>query len=292
VSAAPAPLTPRPGLPLDAHKGTAGRVLVLAGSTWMPGAALLSVRAAMRGGAGLVTLACRDPELARIAPASVPEAVLVPVDEGFPALRDDHARLAGPGLGADERTRELTERMLDDSREVPLVLDADALGVFAGEPERLAARGGALVITPHPGEASRLLGREVPADEPGRVEAALELSRRSGAVACLKGRGTVVASAQSGHVHVCEHGTPALATAGSGDVLAGLMVACAADARLRGAEDWTLFAAAAWAVTVHALAGELVEAERGVRGAVASDLVDALPTAERELARRVGGPRG
>ena len=277
----------RPALPADAHKGAAGRVLVLAGSELMPGAAILATRAALRGGAGLVTLACADESLLVQVPAAVPEVVLLDLSRGpFPS-GDSHARLAGPGLGADARTRSYVELLLAEVTEAPLVLDADALNVFAGEPERLADAAAPLVLTPHPGEAARLLGRVVGAGAEQRLDAARELARRARAVCCLKGPGTVVADADGTRVLVNPTGSPALATAGAGDVLAGHLVACLADGPARGLEDWTPFDAAVWSVRVHGRAGELAAEEWGLRGTTASDVIRALPRAERDVERDV-----
>ena len=286
----------RPELELDAHKGDAGRVLCLCGSETMPGAAILVLRAAQRAGAGLVTLACLDRSLLGVVPPQVPEAVYVdwsalPKKSGPGPLasRDDGARLAGPGLGDAPRTRDWVDRLLAADTAAPLALDADALNAVRGEPEVLAACRSDLVITPHPGEAARLLGRDVPRDEEGRREAALELSRRAGAVCCLKGHGTVVAAAavtgSAARVRVNRTGNPGMATAGSGDVLAGVLVACLADAA-REPESWSAFDAACWAVAVHGLAGDLAARELGLRGVIASDLVDRLPAAQRELEQR------
>ena len=277
-------LLPRPELASDAHKGDAGRVLVVAGSAAMPGAAILSVRAAQRAGAGLVALACLDAELAVTVPVAAPEAVLV---RAFAAgladwldERDDHATLVGPGMGNTKRTRAAVDALLD--RPGPLVIDADGLNVLAGELDRLAGAAAELVLTPHPGEAARLLERAIPTDPSGRLDAALELSRRARAVVCLKGAGTVVAEEPSGLAFVDPTANPALATAGSGDVLAGALLACLADTvATRG--DWTAFDAAAYAVAVHAAAGVLAAERTGVRGAIASDLIELLPAAERRL---------
>ena len=282
----------RPQLPADAHKGAAGRVLVLAGSETMPGAAVLATRAALRGGAGLVTLACADESLLVQVPAAVPEVVFLDLSRGaFPA-GGSHARLAGPGLGADARTRNFVERLLREETEAPLVLDADALNVFAGDPERLADAAAPLVLTPHPGEAARLLGRVVGADPEQRMEAARELAQRAHAVCCLKGPGTVVCDPDGMRALVNSTGCAALATAGAGDVLAGHLVACLADGPARGLEDWTVFDAAVWSVHVHGRAGELAADVFGLRGTIASDVIEALPRAEQATLREARGGSG
>ena len=151
---------PPPRLPPDAHKGTAGRVLCVVGSAAMPGAAILVVRAAQRAGAGLVTLGCLDRELAAVVPPAAPEAVLLDLSQSLEPLRKDgerfDSRVAGCGLGALTRTTSAVEMLLESP--APLVLDADALNVLAGEAERLRSGSAQVVITPHPLEAARLLG--------------------------------------------------------------------------------------------------------------------------------------
>lgn len=275
-----------PQLADDAHKGDAGRVLSLCGSRTMPGAAVLVARAAQRAGAGLVTAACLDPELMTIIPVAAPEAVLLeiarPTDLPFLlATVPCDALVAGPGLGNVERTRMIANMLLASDSSAPLVLDADALNVFAGDPAKLRQRRHPLVITPHPGEASRLLGREIPRDVAGREAAARELARASGAIVCLKGAGTVVTD--GARVYLNDTGNPAMATAGSGDVLSGILVAYLA-LRVAGRHDeWTPFDAACAAVRVHGLTGDLAAAHLGRRGVIASDLIQWLSVAQRRL---------
>lgn len=290
-------MSARPSLPpplaRTAHKGEAGTVLCLSGSETMPGAALLAARAAQRGGAGLVVQGCLDANLLLLVPLAAPEAVLCDLtecwDRGGRELAPARARLleraptavlVGPGLGRGARTRALLALALA-TFEVPLVLDADALNELAGEPERLRAARGAVVLTPHPGEAARLLGRTLGRGAEERAEAARELARRSGAVVCLKGAGTVVC-APDGHLEVNASGNPGLATAGAGDVLAGLAAAYLARLGPR-APGWTSFAAARAAVHVHGRAGDLAAARVGERALIASDLLESLPEAQREL---------
>jgi NAD(P)H-hydrate epimerase len=281
-----------PPLAVDAHKGEAGTVLALSGSETMPGAALLAARAAQRGGAGLVAQGCLDANLLLLVPVAAPEAVLIDLTECWDRsgreLGDARARLAerkpsavlvGPGLGSGARTRAVVELALALCA-VPLVLDADALNVFAGEPERLRAARGPLVLTPHPGEAARLLGHDFGRDEAARAAAARELAQRSGAIVCLKGAGTLVV-ATGGEPWRNPSGNPGLATAGAGDVLAGLLAAYLA--RCAFAPGWTPLDAARAAVFVHGRAGDLAAAHLGRRALVASDVIEALAAAQREI---------
>jgi len=286
--------SPPPRLAADAHKGEAGRVLCLAGSESMPGAAILCARAAQRAGAGLVAVGCLDSVLLGALPVAAPEAVLVDLTEKFEhngrvhggaaerlLARAPHAVLLGPGLGDDARTRSLLSLALA-TLEVPLVLDADALNALDGEPERLKATRVPIVLTPHPGEAERLLHRSVPREAEARASAARELAERSGAIVCLKGHGTVVAE-PGGELWVNATGNAGMATAGAGDVLSGILVAYLALVRSLSDSAWTPLAAARAAVLVHGLAGDLAAERLGERALIASDLVDELAAAQRRF---------
>jgi len=265
----------------DAHKGDAGRVLIVAGSSMMPGAAILAGRGALRAGAGLVTIACQDHALTRVLPAAIPEATYLDLDgrafAGLLAERSDHAIACGPGLGVAPGVRDLVDVLIHEYRG-HVVLDADALNVLGPEPERLAGASGQLVLTPHPGEASRLLGREVSREPEDRREAAMELARRAEAVVCLKGKGTVVTDGE--RIEVNETGNPGLATAGSGDVLSGICAAYLAASHLDPSGGFDVLMAARAAVHVHGLAGDLARDELGERALIASDLVAHLPAAQ------------
>ena len=261
-------------------KYAAGAVLVVAGSPGLTGAASLASRSALRAGAGLVVVAT---------PAAVQPAVAAHLLEVMTApLPDDGGHLTpgsvdavveqahrvgalalGPGLGrADATTAAVAEilRRVD----LPAVVNADGLWHLHDAPETAGARAPATVLTPHAGEAARLLGRTREEVEAARLEAALDLAERSRAIAVLKGAGTIVA-APDGRVAVNAGGSPALATAGTGDVLTGAVAAFLA----KGVEP---FAAAAAAVAAHARAGEI--ARRG-DGTIASDVLEALPEAIR-----------
>jgi NAD(P)H-hydrate epimerase len=258
----------------------------------MPGAAVLVARAAQRAGCGLVTLACRADNLRSIVPVAAPEAVLLDLSgrngtaaklARIIAEREDHARVAGPGLGDDDVTRAWLDRLFASAFTGPTVLDADALNALSGDLARLRGLAGPIVLTPHPGEAARLLGRKFPADPDGRIESAVEISRRSRSVCCLKGHRTVVTDGE--RVFVNETGNPGMATAGAGDVLAGILVAYLAACSTGLHPGWTVFDAAASAVHVHGMAGDLAAAELGQRGVVASDLIRFLPRAQLRFAR-------
>jgi NAD(P)H-hydrate epimerase len=263
-----------------ADKYAAGAVLVVAGSPGLTGAASMAARATLRAGAGLTVVAV---------PATVQPAVAAHLLEVMCApLPDDDGHLSetsvervvaearratalaiGPGLGRAEGTGAALERILAEVA-LPAVVDADGLWHLGDRPERLAGRAAPTVLTPHAGEAARLLGVERAEVEAGRLEAGRELAARAGAVAVLKGPGTLIA-APGGEVCVSAGGSPALATAGTGDVLTGTVAAFLA----KGVDP---FAAATAAVAAHARAGEL--AGRG-DGTIASDVLEALPEAVR-----------
>lgn len=271
---------PRRGV--AAHKGTAGHVLVVAGSPGKTGAALLSGHGALRGGAGLATLAARGParealdqRVHELMTASLPEDADGAVSAALEAAEGKAAAVLGPGLGLDDDGKALAVR-LARALPVPTVLDADALTAIAEDGlEHLHDAAAPRVLTPHPGEASRLLGvgtSEVQAD---RYAAARQLAERTGQVVVLKGAGTVVADAA--RLAVCPHGTPALGVAGTGDVLSGALAAALA------ASD-APFEAACAMVLLHARAGEMAAcADRGV---LAREVGDRIPAALDEARRR------
>ncbi|WP_040260523.1 bifunctional ADP-dependent NAD(P)H-hydrate dehydratase/NAD(P)H-hydrate epimerase [Pseudomonas massiliensis] len=250
-----------------AHKGQFGRVLVVGGEHGTGGAALMAAEAALRSGAGMVSLATRAEH---VAPAltRLPEVMTTAVASAnqLPALLSAASVLvAGPGLGTGAWGRSLLSVVAGQPK--AQVWDADALNLLAEKAVQLPP---GAVLTPHPGEAARLLGlsvKEVQADRPGAVRA---LARTYQAVCVLKGAGSLIA-APEGRLAVCNHGHPAMATAGLGDVLSGLIGALLA-------QHMPAFEAACLGVWLHARAGE-VEGARG-RGLAAVDLI---PTIRRLL---------
>lgn len=256
-----------PARPRDGHKGTFGTVLVVAGSHDMFGAAILCARAALRGGAGRVAVALPS-ALQPLLPLAVPPATTVLRRWPRPlaaAVAAADAIVVGPGLGPSPAVRALLLRILAAAR-VPVVLDADALNAVA--PLRAPLPGAApKVLLPHPGEAARLLGTTTAAIAADRQAAVAALARRSGAIAVLKGHGTLVADDAR-----CFHnrtGNPGMATAGSGDVLAGLVGALLA-------QGMAPFDAACLGVHRHGSAGDLVAARGSMAGLTADDLAAAI----------------
>jgi len=278
-----------PARPLDSNKGDFGRLAVFAGSRGKAGAAVLAARGALRGGAGLVTVFGIEPVAAAVV-AALPEAMTHVLPETGGALAERGARDAvralggfdaavlGPGLGTSAETVAFLESFLRSTR-LPVVLDADALNAFAGRPGALARR--PLVLTPHPGEAGRLLGRTARAVQADRLGAARALARRTRSVVVLKGAGTLVAE-RGGTVVANPTGTPLLATAGSGDVLAGLLGALLAG----GAAPRTAAVAATW---LHGAAAEALEPTLGDAGLLAHEIADAVPRVRRGLRTATNG---
>lgn len=248
-----------------AHKGDFGHVLVVGGNRGMGGAVRLAGEAALRAGAGLVSVAAR-PENALAAVGARPELMCRGVDgpEGLAPLLERATVVAvGPGLGQDDWARGLFERVLAAPQ--PLVVDADALNLLAAAPRRRDD----WVLTPHPGEAGRLLGRSSGAVQADRVAAVAGLGARYGGVALLKGRGTLIA--REGELpYLIDAGNPGMASGGMGDVLTGLVAGLLAQSSAT-----ELLLAAACAADLHARAAD--EAARdGERGLVAGDLFGPL----------------
>jgi NAD(P)H-hydrate epimerase len=265
-----------------AHKGSSGAVAVLAGSDEMTGAALLTCRAAGRMGAGYVRLGTTERTKAAVAPR-LPEVLTRSLGTGtldessWDRFKEDVERsdalALGPGLGTEPGVWALVETALTQAT-VPLVLDADALNVLAGATSRVPARAGA-VMTPHPGELGRLLGVDAARIQEDRVGSARRAAQELGCVVLLKGARTVVAQ-PSGEVVMNPTGGPALAAAGSGDVLTGVVGALLA----AGLEPFD----AAWAgAYIHGLAGEVAEEGRGALGVLAGDVADLIPEAARRI---------
>jgi hydroxyethylthiazole kinase-like uncharacterized protein yjeF len=277
--------------PAAAHKGDAGRVLVVAGSPGLTGGATLCCEGALRAGAGLVTLAIPR-SLNPILEAKLTEAMTLPVPEtgagahcpeALPALAPwldvaGSVLAIGPGLGRAPETGDLVRALLARPGAWNAVVDADALNLLApAAPACFPRRGDGeprCVITPHPGEMARLLGTTVEAVQSNRLETARRAAVEWGCVVVLKGPATVVAS-PDGRAAVNSSGGPALATGGTGDVLTGMIAALLV--------QLPPYEAACAAVFVHGVAGVIAEERHGAPGAIAGDVVAALPEALRRL---------
>jgi NAD(P)H-hydrate epimerase len=263
---------------VDANKGRFGHVLVVGGLRGKTGAGVLAATAAMRAGAGLVTLAT-DVESADLLEGRCPDLMLeraarvgsdhvsVDADVLASAMARKRALIVGPGLSTVAGCDALLDAVLANG--APAVLDADALNLLATRPREARRLGPDRVLTPHPGEAARWLDTTVEAVQQDRLAALEALVRMSAAAVVLKGAGTLV-GAPDGRAAVCAAGSPSLATAGTGDVLAGLIGALLA----RGIPP---FDAACAAVQLHARAGETGATRFTEHGMTASDLVALIP---------------
>ncbi len=241
------------------HKGSHGHVLVIGGGLGMPGAARLAGEAALRAGAGLVTLAVHPGNSAIV--AARPELMCVGASSAAdlaPLLGRATVIAAGPGLGQGAWAEPLVDAAIDSG--VPLVMDADALNWLAAHPRSCDH----WILTPHPGEAARLLGTTPAAVQADRLGSARALQARYGGVAVLKGAGTIVYP-PGGPAFVCDRGNPGMAAGGMGDVLTGVVAGIAA-------QCGDLALAARAGVFVHAQAGDLAS-RAGERGMLASDVL-------------------
>ncbi len=256
-----------PALAIDQHKHRMGHLVVVGGDAGMGGAPLMAAEAALRAGTGLVSLLTRPEHHAAIL-ARRPELMVRDADdaEGAAALLERaSAVVAGPGLGRAPWGERLIRLALAAGK--PTVVDADGLRWLAERGLRAAVP---LVITPHPGEAGALLGTSVAGIEADRPAAALELARRFNAVAVLKGPGTLCAADEL--LGLCAHGNPGMATAGTGDVLAGLIGGLLA-------QGLAPSRAAAVGACLHGWAGDRAAMRRGQRGLIATDLFEAIAEA-------------
>ena len=263
----------------DAHKGDFGLALIVGGSRGMAGAASLAGMAALRGGAGLVRLAVPETILDTVAafepcymtiplPADAAGRLTAGAFDRIAELAEQATVVAcGPGLGRSLDLDQLVVRLYEQIAR-PMVFDADALNALASEPEVLVRPGGPRILTPHPGEFARLIGRKL--EDELRQEAAVQLAARCGMVLVLKGHRTLVTDGRRRAINTT--GNPGMATGGSGDVLTGLITALAC-------QHLEAFEAARLGVHLHGLAGDLAAEELGQVSMVASDLIQYLPEA-------------
>ena len=258
-------LTPRPR---NSHKGSFGHVLAVGGIEGMSGAIRLCGEAALRSGAGRVTLATAAAH-ASLVNLGCPELMVKAIGADTTWLADniaDFILAVGPGLGAQAWSRSLLDICL--AADTPLVVDADGLNLLAELCAQTAVQRSDWILTPHPGEAARLLDCKVSAVQQDRVHAAVTIAERFNAQVVLKGCGTVVAG-PDGAYSICPLGNPGMATAGSGDVLTGILVALLA-------QGLTCRDAAEAGTLAHAAAGDLAALESGEMALMAGDITDHL----------------
>jgi NAD(P)H-hydrate epimerase len=278
-------LAPRPA---DSNKGNFGRVLVVAGSRGMSGAAVLCASAALRGGAGLVRVAVPQ-DIWPVVAAGNPCYMTAPLPADEQGRLDGRAEAEllslsrsndvvamGPGLGQSQGITNLVRAVLSITR-TSLVLDADGLNVLRTDTGALRHRAAGLVLTPHPGEFARLLSSDVATVQGQRRELATRFAAEFGLVLLLKGHGTLVTDGR--RLYENTTGNPGMATGGSGDVLTGLIAA------LLG-QGLEAFAAAQLGVYLHGLAGDVAREELGEVSLIATDLIEYLPKAFRRFVAR------
>lgn len=264
----------------DSNKGDYGKVLIIAGSYEMPGAALLAGTAAVKSGAGIVKSAFPD-KAYPVMMSQSPERLLIPLPsngdgnmsaDAITRLSKELTKcdcvLIGCGMGCNADTLKIVEFVLESS-EVPVILDADAINAIYKRPEFIKNAKAPVIITPHPGEAARLLGVDVGAVQTDRITAAKQLYELTGACVVLKGSRTLV-SANGSKFYVNMTGSSALATAGSGDVLAGLIASLVA-------QNFSVYSACICGVYLHGLAGETVAARTSEAGTSALAVAEELP---------------
>ena len=275
----------------DANKGSFGHALIVAGSVGKSGAAVLGGRAALRVGAGLVTVATPADVLPVVA-AGMPEMMTAPLlatEDGTVSLRnlesDRFAQVAhnksvvamGPGLSTNEETQQFIRAVLQ-KMSLPVILDADGLNAFTGHIEELVTRKPELLaLTPHPGEMGRLLNTTAREVQNTRLETALDAAKRWNAFVILKGFHTLLAT-PDGRAYVNTTGNPGMATGGTGDVLTGMLAGLTAEFGVRNWEQ-----VLGLGVYLHGLAGDVAAERVGEAPLVASDLINSLPEAYAQL---------
>jgi hydroxyethylthiazole kinase-like uncharacterized protein yjeF len=267
---------------MNAHKGSFGHVLVVAGSVGKGGAAVMTSLSALRVGAGLVTLALPSglegtlPDrpleimtlsLPQTACRSLGRAALDPL---IKFAQDKTVAAIGPGLSTDPETAQVVHGLIAQLA-IPMVIDADGLNNLVGHLDLLSRARAPIVLTPHPGEMARLIGATVPEVQADRLGVAADFVRRYPATLVLKGARTIIAS-RSGAMTINSTGNPGMATAGTGDVLTGMIAGLIA-------QGYEPEVAAGLGVYLHGLAGDLAAAEVGAVGLLAGDLIHRIPAA-------------
>ena len=270
----------------DSNKGSFGKVFIVGGSIGMTGAPCMSALSALRSGCGLAMVGIPE-SLSSIVESKMTEVITKALPESSTRtlgsnadshileLTKDFAALAlGPGMGREKETGAMLRRVLEEVQ-IPVILDADALNLVATSPEMLKLTKVPLILTPHPGEMSRLAGVTAEYVQSARLEIAQEFAKKYGVIVVLKGARTIVATPDSS-VYVNPTGNCGMATAGTGDVLTGVIASFIA----QGLEP---LQASLLSVYVHGLAGDLARDEKGEHGLIASDVIDKIPYAILKL---------
>lgn len=256
----------------DAHKGTFGKVLVVAGSENYPGAAYLSCAACYRVGAGLVTLATEQ-TVKIIVSRKLPEVTFLPFKEALDKVGGYDVLLVGPGLGQSNQAVEFIDKLCSNysNNRIKTIIDGDGLNILSKIGKWWEKLNGKIILTPHPGEMARLTGLTIAKIQSDRINVAQYFAKKWSKIIVLKGANTVVVS-PTGEVAISPFANPALATAGTGDVLAGMIAGMLA-------QGLKPFDGACIGVYIHGLAGEKLRTRIGEAGVLASDLLPMLPKA-------------
>lgn len=270
----------------DTHKGDYGHLFILAGSVGMSGAACLSAEAALRSGCGLATLGIPK-SLNAIVERKLTEVITKPLAEtkqktlsekALPVvialLKNKNAVAIGPGLTQHKQVKKLILNLLGKLK-IPTVLDADALNIVADKLSILKKAKAPLILTPHPGEMSKLIKVKTKNIQNNRKKVASEFAKKHNVTIVLKGHNTVIANAK-GKVHINKTGNPGMATAGSGDVLTGIIGSFLA-------QGMSPFKAAKIGTYIHGLAGDLAAKEIGEISLVAGDILKKVPQAIKKI---------
>lgn len=258
----------------DSHKGDYGKLLIVAGSEGYTGAPVFAAQGALRSGAGLVYLGVpRDvyPMVATRCSSAMPFPLPDDTEQLVERARSCDVVLAGPGMGRSPQAQQLVFRLIKEV-EGPLVLDADGLNALEGQTQRLRARTGLTVLTPHDGEFARLAGCSLPLND--RVEQAAQLAQETGCVVVLKGHETLTVDPQ-GRVWRNTTGNPGMAKGGSGDILAGMIASLLGQKQLTGCVSCP-GELVAWAVYLHGAAGDAAAAQYGEYGMLPDDTLAAV----------------
>ena len=274
--------------PKNSHKGDFGHIFILAGSRGMTGAAALCSNAAMRSGAGLVTLgipvslnSIMSRKLTEVMTVSLPETDKITLSlkaerEILKKTKASDAVVLGPGLSQHPDTQKLINKLILKINK-PMILDADALNAISKKPGRFKKIKMAYIITPHPGEMARLVNKSREYIKNNRLNVAKKFSRDYNAVVVLKGADTIVAAPDMDY-YINNTGNPGMATAGSGDVLAGII------AGFLG-QGLKAFDASVLGVYVHGLAGDFAAKDKGETGLIAGDILENIPYAIKIVTR-------
>ena len=264
----------------DSHKGDFGHILILAGSLRYSGAALLCSEAAMRAGAGLVTLGAPESLARAVIKIKLKEVMILPLPQtkqgalslgAYRLIRDLINKVSvvaiGPGLGRDISTQRLARKVISECAK-PLVIDADGLNALAGH---LSLSRGTMILTPHPAEMARLLGTTVGNVQKNREALAGKFAKDHKVTLVLKGHDTIVAD-YKGNFYINKTGNPGMATAGSGDVLTGIIAAFLG-------QGLDAFSAGKFGVYLHGVAGDMAAKEKTQISLIASDIIAKIPGA-------------